>query len=283
MVMKTVVATLEEIDESLREHYVEQTNPTTKVKEFVLAIEGSIDPIPQVKVLKSENASFRTKAKEFEEKYGKLKVFEGMNHEEITATLARVAELEALHGGKIDEKKINDLVEGRLQGKLAPVQRELDTTKAENTTLKAQVEANTTRERQRSIGDAIREAATQTKMEPSAVEDAILLGERVMNVSDEGVVTTKDNIGIVPGLDVKSWLIEVMQPKRPHWWGPSQGGGSRGNPGGQGGDTGNNPWTAAHWNMTEQGRIVNTDFKKAERLAVQAGTTIGGMKPAAKK
>lgn len=283
MVMKTVLAALDEVDEVLREHYVEQVNPTTKKPEFVLSIEGSIDPLPPVKILKSENAALRVKATDFEKKYGLLKVFEGMNHEEITATLARVAELEAAHGGKIDDKKIDELVNGRLQGKLAPVQRELDTTKAENTTLKAQVEANTTRERQRSIADAIREAATTTKMEPSAVEDAILQAERVMNVSDEGVVTTKDNIGILPGLDVKSWLIDVMQPKRPHWWGPSQGGGSRGNPGGQGGDTGNNPWTAAHWNMTEQGRIVNTDFKKAERMAVQAGTTIGGMKPLPKK
>lgn len=281
MVMKTVLTSLDEVDEVLREHYTEQQNPVTKKPEFVLAIEGSIDPLPPVKALKTENATFRTKAKEFEEKYGKLKLFEGMNHEEVTATLARVEELEKLAGGKLDEKKIEDIVNGRIQGKLVPVQRELDASKNENLTLKQQIEQFQKTERQRKIGDEIRAAATATKMEPTAVEDAILLAERVMDVSETGVVTVKDNVGYTPGLDVKSWILD-MQSKRPHWWGPSGGAGSRGNGGGNGGEGGTNPWSAANWNMTEQGRILNSDPKKAERLATQAGTKIGGMRPKAK-
>jgi len=282
MVMKTVIASLDDVDETLREHYVEQTDPKTQKKEFVLAIEGSIDPLPPVKVLKSENAALRVKATDFEKKYGLLKPFEGMNHEEITATLARVAELEAAHGGKIDDKKIEELVEGRLKGKLAPVERELGTVKAENLTLKEQIGAFVTEKRQRNIGDEVRSAAVTLKMEPTAVEDAIMYAERVMNVTEDGVVSVKDNVGFTPGLDVKSWLVD-MQVKRPHWWGPSGGAGSRGNGGGPGGDTGANPFSATGWNMTEQGRLVNTDPKKAERLALAAGTTIGGMRPTPKK
>lgn len=281
MVMKTVLTTLDDVDESLREHYVEGKDMKGAVQ-FVLAIDGPIDPIPQVKSLKSENASYRIKAKDFEEKYGKIKAFEGMDHAEVIAKMDRIVELEAAHGGKINEDQVNKIVEGRVNGKLAPLQRQLEAVTAENTTLKKQNENFLQNERTRKIGDEVRSAALATKMTPSAVEDAILLAERVMDVTDEGSVVTKDNVGILPGLDVRSWMGE-MQSKRPHWWGASEGGGSQGNSGNGGGGLGPNPWKSESWNMTEQGRIFNTDPVKADKLAKAAGTKIGGMRPQATK
>jgi hypothetical protein len=42
----------------------------------------------------------------------------------------------------------------------------------------------------------------------------------------------------------------------------------------------NNPWSAAHWNMSEQGRILREKGREyADRLASAAGTKVGGVKP----
>lgn len=70
-----------------------------------------------------------------------------------------------------------------------------------------------------------------------------------------------------------------MYKRQPHWWGETTAGGSRG---GQGGSHTSNPWSAEGWNMTEQGRMYVKDKAKAEQLAKQAGTTIGGPRPAKK-
>ncbi len=41
-----------------------------------------------------------------------------------------------------------------------------------------------------------------------------------------------------------------------------------------------NPWTAAHWNLTEQMRVYRTDPALASRLANRAGVRVGATKPA---
>lgn len=45
-------------------------------------------------------------------------------------------------------------------------------------------------------------------------------------------------------------------------------------PNGSAGSTVKNPWLKEYWNMTEQGRILRSDRKKAEALAGQAGVTL---------
>lgn len=277
MALKTALESLDEVDEVFREHYVESTDPKGK-KIFVLGLDGPIDPLPQVKSLRSEAGNYRIKLREAEAKYGKIAGFEGMDHAEVVAKLDRIAELEAANGGKIDDSKLNEIVEGRLKAKLAPVERERDGLRAENLTLKQDLDNFRKTEKERKIGDAVRQAAVAMKMEPTAVDDAIMYAERVMEVDETGNVVVKDAVGFTPGIDAKTWLGD-MQAKRPHWWGPSAGGGGRGNAGGTAGDRGVNPWTAESWNMTLQGQILTTDPKKAERLAAAAGTKIGGVKP----
>lgn len=133
------------------------------------------------------------------------------------------------------------------------------------------------------IADAVRSAVGKSKgFQSSAVEDAITLAERVLEIDDSGNVVTKDGVGVTPGVGADVWLTEI-QSKRPHWWGETIGGGASGNRGGASGYGGNNPWSHDHWNLTEQGRILTTDRKKAEQLAKSAGTSIGGKRPAPKK
>lgn len=281
MAVKALVENLDDVDESLRSHYTETTDDKTKKKVFVLDLEGDTNLLPVVKTVRNEAAGYRTQLREVTDKYGKIKGFEGMDHAEIQAKLDRIAELEAANGGKLDEKTIDGIVEGRIKTKLAPVERERDALKTERDTLKNEIEGFRTNDRQRKIGDAIRAAATAMKMTPEAFDDAIMYGERVFEVSEQGHVTVKDNVGFTPGIDAKTWLGD-MQSKRPHWWGPSQGGGAQGGGKGGAGD-GTNPWTAENWNITAQNKIYTTDQKKAERMAVAAGTKLGGTKPATKK
>lgn len=171
-------------------------------------------------------------------------------------------------------------MEGRIKTKTAPLERQLQTLTSERDTYKSKNEEYTVKEQKRMISDEVRSAATALKMLPEAVEDAIMYAERVMEVSDEGVASVKDKVGFTPGLSAKDWLSD-MQSKRAHWWGPSQGGGARGGSGG-GGTGGENPWTFEKWNVSKQNEIYKTDPKRAEQLAVNAGTKLGGTKPAKK-
>lgn len=281
MALKTVLEKLEDVPEVFREHYVETEDPKTKVKQYVLGIEGTIDPLPGVKALRSENGGYRIKVRDLETKYGKFDAFKDMDPTEILAKLDRIQELETAAGGKLDEKAIEAIVEGRIKTKISPLERQLAAVTAERDGFKVKTEEFTAKEKTRMISDAVREAALKVKMQPEAVEDAIMYAERIMEVNEDGFVSVKDKVGFTPGLDVANWLTD-MQPKRPHWWGPSQGGGARGG-NGSGGPGGDNPWSHEHWNVTRQNQQYNADPKRAEQLAVNAGTKLGGSRPAAAK
>jgi hypothetical protein len=97
----------------------------------------------------------------------------------------------------------------------------------------------------------------------------------------DGNVITKDGVGVTPGVDVLTWLIE-MQPKRPRWWPESVGGGATGTRTSHGQFT-TNPWMANNWNVTAQGEFIRANgMDKAQQAAKLAGTTVGGAKPLAK-
>lgn len=197
--------------------------------------------------------------------------------EDIISALDRIPELEAAAKGNLDEGKLNEIVEGRIKSRLAPVERQAQTLQQQLSEANASLEMLRTKDSLRIVTDAVRGAASKLKVVDSAVEDVTLLAERLFTIDETGAVITKDNVGVTPGISADVWLTD-MQAKRPHWWGPSQGGGAGGNRGGNSGVT--NPWSKDAWNLTEQGRIYKENSGKAEQLAKAAGTTIGGPKPA---
>lgn len=269
MSLKATLDTLDELDESLHEHY----KLDEKSKKYVLDLEG-FDGMPAVRALKDESAKNRIKAKDFETK---LTTFSALGDlDTVRAQLDRIPELEAAAEGKLDENKINGIVEGRIKTKLAPLERERDQLKSQLGEKDKVIETFTKAEISRKITTSVGRAARELKVVDSAVEDIELLAERVFEVAEDGTVATKD------GLSPKAWL-EDMQTKRPHWWGPSGGGGASGNGKGNGAIGGPNPWTHENWSLTEQGKILTADKAKAERLAKQAGTSVGGRRPAPKK
>lgn len=205
----------------------------------------------------------------------KLAAFGDMDPEEVHAKLDRFDELEAAAGGKIDETKINEMVESRIKSKTAPLQRELDTIKKERDELKGTVVEFQSKETKRTIHDHIRKAAVTAKVRDTAMDDALLVGENIFIIDEAGRVVTKDGVGVTPGIDATVWLTEVKNT-RPHWWPESQGVGAKG---GQGGAGGNNPFTADGWNMTEQGKLVRENPGRAAQMAKAAGTTVGGPRP----
>jgi hypothetical protein len=271
--LASTVDSLEAVPEALHGFYVEKDG------KFQLQVTG----LPsQENVTRLEEAirKERNDHKQTKDTLNRITNNGARQPDDIIADLDRIPELEATQG-QIDEDKVNTLVEARIKARVGPVERERDQ-------LKTQVEAKDktigefeAKDRTRTIHDKVREDAVKAKVLPEAVEDALLLADRIFEVDDSGRVVTKDNVGVTPGIEPGVWFTDV-QKTRPHWWGPSTGGGAGGNRGG-GGDATSNTFTHENWNLTAQGVLVNSDRPKAEQLAKAAGTTIGGQRPPAKK
>ena len=271
MPIKAIVPTLDEVEEPFRSLYTERNGQFEITGIEGMRTQADVDRI-QSGLIKERNDH-----KTLKERWAPL-----ASHDpaDILAKLDRYPELEQAAKGKLDENQIEEIVGKRLNSKIAPIERERDQLKVQLTEREHTIQQYEARERQRTIFDKVREAGVSAKILPEAMEDALLLAERVFEVAEDGRVVTRDNVGVTPGIEASVWLTE-MQSKRPHWWGPSSGGGARGSSGAGGGNA--NPWSAEHWNLTEQGKIYTANPTKAEQMAKSAGTTIGGRKPEAKK
>lgn len=274
MALKAIVDTLDGLDEHVAALY------TQRGDKFEIAVE-----IPGIEGIKSftdfgnlNKALQKERAdhKAIKERFAPLG---DRKADEILTILDRVPELELKAAGAIDDAKLEGIVEGRIKSKIAPIERERDTFRTELIASQQLIDAYKQRDIQRTIGDSVRSASTKMKVVDTAMEDVALLAERVFTIDEDGKVVTKDNVGVTPGITAEVWLNE-MQNRRPHWWGPSGGGGA---PGSSGGRTfTSNPWSAEAWNLTEQGKIYNENSARAEQMAKSAGTTIGGARPARK-
>lgn len=277
MALQAIYEKQEDIPENFRELYEEKDEKWELTGIEGVKTQGDIDR------LQTALSKEREEHKEVREK---LKPWAEMDHEQVTKDAAELLEsrtkIEALEadGNKgLDETKIAELVEQRVATQVNPIQLKLDKSMEENTLLTTKNTEHETKDLNRTISDAVREAAITAKVIPSALEDVLILSERVFEVDDKGKILTKNNVGVLPGLDPETWLGD-MQAKRAHWWPASEGGGAKGS-GGGGGFT-NNPWAREHWNMTEQGKVVRDQgLDKAETMAKSAGSKVGGQMPAA--
>ena len=207
----------------------------------------------------------------------------GEDPTEIQAKIDRISELEAAAGGKLDESKLQQLVEARLGQKTAPLERQLRETttnleelQQENSTLKQSIE-------RRDMSDAVRSVATEMKVISTAIADVEMVAAAYLerdSTTGEFIVKA-DAKGVTPGADVKTFMKE-MQRIRPHWWPQSQGGGAGGGGGGLGGA--DNPWSADGWNLTKQGQVVKEHgMARAQEMAKAVGSTVGSTRPPKKK
>lgn len=278
MVLKTVHDKIDEIPEQFRELYTEKSG-----KWEITGIDGVKTPEDvrrvQESLTKERNDHKTTKAA--------LTAWGELKPDEVTAKLSRIEELETAVKGKIDDAKLDEMANKRAEAivktKLSPVERELAQIRAQAKEKDEKLSAYETRERQRTVHEKVGKAFLTSKGLPEALDDALMQAERVMEVTEDGRVVTKDGVGVTPGLEAAAWLAE-MQPKKPHWWPGNQGGGARGSGTGTVGFGTQNPWSHEHWNMTKQGAYVKEHGQdKAGQMAKAAGTTLGGARPAPKK
>lgn len=278
MALKLSVEKLDDVPEAVRTEYKEVTGPNG-AKSFVLDLDGNIQQHPSSAALRNELAQRRISEKRATDELAVLAPFKVLGDlADVQAKLDRFPELEAAAAGKLDDKKIQELVEGKLNARLAPVQRELQKAQTMLAEKDKALEGYSVKERTRSVHDAVREAVGKSKgFIQHAADDAIVFAERMLEVSEDGRVVTKDGVGVTPGVDAAIWLQE-MQQRKPHWWGGTAGGGAPGSNGG-GGAGGENPFTHEGWNLTKQGELLKLDRAKAEQMARSAGTSVGGPRP----
>ena len=278
MALKAILATLDGLDEHIAALYT----PRGDKFELGVEIEG-VEGIKTFTDFNRLNEALRKERSDHKVLKDRFAPLGERKVEDIVSLYDRLPELEAAAAGtKIDDTMIQGLVEGRIKSKIAPIERDLMTVKEQNAALLAENQGFKSKEVQRTISDAVRGAAVTTKVVDTALEDAIMLAERVFTIDETGKVVTKDNVGCTPGISAEVWLNE-MQTKRPHWWGPSAGGGA-GGAGGRnaGGSFSSNPWSAEGWNLTQQGQVYNENPAKADQMARSAGTTVGGPRPQGK-
>lgn len=274
MALEAIHKAIEDIPEEFRSLYSERNGQFELTGIAGIKTQADVDRL-SVSLGKERDDHKATKTK--------FQVWGDLDYEETIGKLDRIPELEAAaKDGGIDEEKMSELVEGRLASRLAPVERE-------NAQLKTQLDESLgiitdfrTKETRRTIHDSVREACIEAKVLDTAQEDALFLAERMFEIrEDDGLVVTKDGIGVTPGIRAQDWLTE-MQSKRPHWWPASQGGGAGGSGGGH--FTGNNPWSAENWNVTEQSKYVKEHGgEKAASAAKAVGSFVGSIHPPAKK
>jgi hypothetical protein len=272
MVMKAILDTLDDQPEVFKEHYV-QRDGKFYLETDTLRTQADVDRI------QSSLTKERLDHKQLKDRYAPLSTV-GLEMDEIVNRVARFPELEIASKGKIDETKLEEIVQGRIKTVMTPVERELTELRTGVQERDGIIGTYKERDRINTIHDAIRAAATKAGVSPTAVDDALIIGERMFDIDETGRVVTKEGNGVTQNIDAATWLAE-MQPKRPHWWPLSQGGGSGGGKNGNSG--GANPWSAEHWNMTEQGKIFQENPTQAANMARLAGTSIGGRKPAPRK
>jgi hypothetical protein len=284
--LKTVYATAEEIPEGYADLYTERNGQWELTGVQGVKTQSDIDRI-QGALAKERNDHKITKQA--------LAPYEGLDPEVIHTQANELEDVKAQlaaikNDGTIDETKLEPLIAARVAQKIAPLERELRNTSAklvEKDKLIAvkdgEVSGLKTTIITGNVDRAIRDAAIEAKLLPTAVIDAVMHGKTVFEVTEDGRIITKDNSGATPGLSVKEWLTD-MKEKAPHWWPTSVGGGSQGGgPTGKNGYGGaNNPWSKAGWNVTKQGALITQlGAIKAGEIAAQAGCKIGDTKPAA--
>jgi len=126
------------------------------------------------------------------------------------------------------------------------------------------------------IDDALVTAAASKGVLPSALEDVKLRGRQVFKLEHDEVVAYGIDNKMRYGKDSKplsigEWMEELAL-QAPHLFGANKGGGAGGNSGGGGGYNKSNPFSKKTRNLTEQGRLIQTNPELAERLKQQAAS-----------
>lgn len=275
-ILKTQYENETDIPAGYSELFTEQNG-----KWLITGIEG-MKTIADVNAVTVVNQKLRKQISDLEAKSKKLEKLGDKDIDQLVTAAAeaeelraRVEELEA-EGGKGakpgDEEVIQRRIETAVKKATGPLQRQL--VEAQNTIAAAKKEAEEHKTtatnldgkiRRSTIEGEITRAAVAANVEKASLRD-VLMYRDIFEVNEEGKVTTRDGVGVTPGLDPASWLSERRSDS--NWWPPSVGGGARG---GDGRPLGDNPFDKKNPNVSKAMQLEATDAAKALQLARAAG------------
>lgn len=278
--IKTLYDKKEDIPEAYLDLYVERNGKFELTGVEGVKTQADVDRVTEA--LRKEKTDHKA-TKEIVAKFGDL------DPEKIPAQLEELEEVKAqlatvTKDGKVDEGAVQERIEAAVNRAVGPLQRDKKTLETQLANKDKVIgekdgEINTlnTGIKRSKLEGQLRDNAVVAKVLGTAIDDAVMVGANMFEEVD-GKYVTKDGVGVTPGLDPKEWFKD-MQEKRPHWWPPSQGGGSRG-AGAPLGKNADNPWSEAGWNVTDQGRYITKHGEaKAAEAAKSVNSRVGATKP----
>lgn len=271
--LKFKIEKLEDVAEGLRDYYKEKDGA------WYLQVDGAktqADIDRQLAANQSERTAHTATKAKLKDAETKLQAWGELDPDDVTTKLEKLTTLEA-SGSNPKAAEIQQLIEtgvgNRIKGETTKLQRTIDKLTGERDEAVAKAGGLETQITLRGIDDTVRTAAMAANVLPAAIPDLTLLARSAFKLVD-GKAQTED------GRDPVQWL-EDRKKTAPYLWAPAKGAGGQGGGDGPGGIVaGDNPWSYAGWNVTKQGQVLTKDRAQATKLAEQAGTTIGGPKPA---
>lgn len=173
---------------------------------------------------------------------------------------------EQVEAGKLDEKGREQLEKMKQQIEERKNQ-EVEAERKNRERAETHLEKLLVQDRVRS---AVEEAGIKGEYRDDVVDLLIYRGQPTVEIGDDGPRAYVSADPEQP--DVREWVLAWAKGEEgQRYMPPSEKSGGGTQQGGAPGANGANPWSAEHWNITEQGRITRQDPKLAERLKTTAG------------
>lgn len=269
MALKSVAATLEELDESLRPLFQEIPDPADKTKTiFALDLDDTINNHPKIRAMKTALEATKTDLKDTRTKLGaateRLKIIPEDFDPEAYKILLEDKENK---GKKIDERiaAVRAEEEKKTLALLAPKDARI-------AVLESSMKA-------KAANEAITEALTTANIAPEFMGAARALIATKYKIKTEEpepgdfVVTIDTEAG---DSDAKAFVRDWVQgDEGKHFVRKATGGGAEGGKPAGGGMNGENPFAkGAGWNMTKQQELIKANPMLARSKALEAGVRV---------
>jgi hypothetical protein len=257
MALKVMYENKDEIPAGLEEHYVEKDD------QWILQAEGLKTDADLSALRKSLDAS-RKEAKEYKTR---LKNFEGIDPEDYRKKLDEYEELKIkAEKSQPDDKKLEQLLEVRVNAAKRPVETENQTLKQRLAELEGENNILKTEKVKGKIETSLRKLAQEANVRSTAMADVLLYAEQFELNQETDQVVQKGT-----GIPITDWFSEI-KVQRDHWFPPSEGGGVKGSkPSAGAGQV--NPWKEGSINYTKQAELMNKNPELAKVLMRAAGVS----------
>ncbi len=265
MALEMILESLEELDESLHEHYIERDG------HWELDANGAKSQTDIDKL----NGALTKERTEHKAVKAQIKAYGEHTPETIeelvTANGDLTLQLEAAGTDDAEEreKRVNDLAESRALAKLKPVERELKRAQDALSEVTGERDNLRTAGIRSKILKNVMDAAKdkEVMVQQDAMEDVALFSSHAFEENELGEVVSKEDIpGLIPGMTPREAFLEMKSNgQRRLWFGDTKGAGAGG---GKGADSfTDNPFKKETFNLTKIGHITREDPERAKRMA----------------